>query len=74
MDWNRLCRVTLAPRPRLHGIVAGLLLASVAGCIHIGKAERPVLSDDPSAGPAACYSECSVFTGCTSECGYAVRP
>lgn len=44
------------------------------GCVTIGKAPaKPVLSNDPSAGPAACYSECTVLTGCQSKCGYAVQ-
>lgn len=60
---------------RLARLAALALLCSTLGCITIGKAPpRPVLSDDPSAGPAACYSECTVLTGCESRCGYVKQP
>ncbi len=50
-----------------------VVVALLGGCIQVGKTEPPVLSDDPSAGPAACYSQCSVLEGCSSRCGYAVQ-
>lgn len=52
-------------------LAALTLLALLAGCVHIGAADPPPkLSDDPAAGPAACWSECTVLAGCTSKCGY----
>ena len=75
MHCHRLGRTTRwGTGARLAKLVGWLLLGSTLGCVTIGKAPaKPVLSNDPSAGPAACYSECTVLTGCQSKCGYAVQ-
>lgn len=56
---------------RLARLGALALLCSTLGCITLGKAPPPpVLSNDPSDGPLACYAECTVLTGCESQCGH----
>jgi hypothetical protein len=52
-------------------LIASSLLVLAAGCVTIGPSKPlPRFSQVPSAGNAACASECSVLGGCKTSCGY----